>query len=201
MPMARFSGLAGVPPLRQDQPMDAIVEAALRKWPNVPHCYGWLALDARGDWYMRDERIQAAGPFPQVKGSRIEHDKLRDFIHRNYGHDGDGAWYFQNGPQRVYVALEAAPWVWRVDAAGSAGWRLSAHSGRAAMPTQAWLDENGRLFLDTDLGYGLVHTLDMGIAAAAVEAGAWRPQEMPFADMPARFGYRLSPAAAQQGAA
>ena len=36
--------------------MDAIVEAALRKWPNVPDCYGWLALDARGDWYLRDER-------------------------------------------------------------------------------------------------------------------------------------------------
>ena len=50
--------------------MDDIVKAALKKWPNVPHCHGWLALDARGDWYMRDDRIQAAGPFPQVKGSR-----------------------------------------------------------------------------------------------------------------------------------
>ena len=64
--------------------MDLLVEAALRKWPNVPHCHGWLALDARGDWYMRDERVQAAGPFPQVKGSVIRHDKLREFIHRNY---------------------------------------------------------------------------------------------------------------------
>jgi hypothetical protein len=53
--------------------MDLLVEAALRKWPNVPHCHGWLALDARGDWYMRDERVQAAGPFPQVKGSVIRH--------------------------------------------------------------------------------------------------------------------------------
>ena len=48
--------------------MDEIVKAALLKWPNVPHCYGWLALDARGDWYMRDDRIQHRGPFPQVKG-------------------------------------------------------------------------------------------------------------------------------------
>ena len=40
--------------------MDDIVKAALKKWPNVPHCYGWLALDARGDWYMRDERIRFA---------------------------------------------------------------------------------------------------------------------------------------------
>ena len=47
--------------------MDAIVEAALKKWPNVPHCYGWLALDARGDWYMRDERIQRAGQVILIK--------------------------------------------------------------------------------------------------------------------------------------
>ena len=55
--------------------MDEIVEAALRKWPNVPHCHGWLGLDARGDWYLRDERAQAAGAFGAVKGSLIEHEK------------------------------------------------------------------------------------------------------------------------------
>lgn len=169
--------------------MDAIVEAALRKWPNVPHCWGWLALDARGDWYMRDERVQAAGPFPQVKGSRIVHDKLREFIHRNYLHDEAGAWFFQNGPQRVYVELEAAPYVWRVDP----DFGVQAHTGQAAEPRSAWLDEHGRLFLDTALGFGLVHTLDMGHAAEAVEAGRWLPQELAFAEMPARFGYVLTP--------
>ena len=96
--------------------MDDIVKAALLKWPNVPDCRGWLALDARGQWYMRDDRIQAAGPFPQVKGSRIQHEPLLAFLHRNYESDGRGAWYFQNGPQRVYVELEAAPWVWRLQA-------------------------------------------------------------------------------------
>jgi len=171
--------------------MDAIVEAALRKWPQVPHCHGWLALDARGNWYMRDERIQAAGPFPQVKGSRIEHDKLRAFIERNYGCDDAGAWYFQNGPQRVYVELEAAPWVWRVDAA--TGWPVHSHTGLAAAVKDSWLDEHGRLFLTTDLGHGIVHTLDMGVAAQAVEAGDWQPGELPFAEMPARFGYVLRP--------
>jgi hypothetical protein len=171
--------------------MDAIVEAALRKWPKVPHCHGWLALDARGNWYMRDERIQAAGPFPQVKGSRIEHDKLRAFIERNYGCDEAGAWYFQNGPQRVYVELEAAPYVWRVDAAP--GWPLRSHSGLAAQVQGCWLDDAGRLFLHTDIGFGLVHTLDMGIAAQAVEAGDWVPADLPFAQMPARFGYTLKP--------
>ncbi|MBE0546952.1 MAG: DUF2946 family protein [Rubrivivax sp.] len=171
--------------------MDDIVKAALLKWPHVPHCYGWLALDARGHWYMRDDRIQAAGPFPQVKGSRIAHDKLLAFIHRNYTHDEHGAWFFQNGPQRVYVELEAAPYVWRIDAA--AGWPVQAHTGQPARVQGSWLDESGRLFLDTDLGFGLVHTLDTGIAAQAVEAGAWAPGEMPFADMPGRFGYTLRP--------
>jgi hypothetical protein len=119
--------------------MDEIVEAALRKWPNVPHCYGWLALDARGDWYMRDDRIQAAGAFPQVKGSRIRHDKLLGFIHRNYAADAQGAWYFQNGPQRVYVELEAAPWVWRVD-----GTQVQSHTGRAAhVLTPGWTTTAG----------------------------------------------------------
>ena len=58
--------------------MDEIVKAALRKWPNVPACRGWLALDARGDWYMRDDATQAAGAFPAAKGSRLQHDKLID---------------------------------------------------------------------------------------------------------------------------
>jgi hypothetical protein len=178
--------------------MDEMVKAALRKWPNVPHCHGWLALDARGSWYMRDERIQAAGPFPRVKGSRILHDKLLEFIHRNYSHDEAGAWFFQNGPQRVYVQLEAAPLVWRLDAADG-GWAVHAHTGQAARVAACWLDESGRLFLDTDIGYGLVHTLDTGIAAQAVEHGAWQPQEMAFADMPARFGYVLRPQPASAG--
>ena len=171
--------------------MDDIVKAALLKWPSVPHCYGWLALDARGNWFMRDDRIQAAGPFPRIKGSRIEHEKLREFIHRNYAHDDAGAWFFQNGPQRVYVELEAAPFVWRVQ--DEPGWPVQAHTGAPATLQASWLDEQGRLFLDTDLGFGLVHTMDMGLAAQAVEAGAWRPQELPFAEMPARFGYRLQP--------
>jgi hypothetical protein len=173
--------------------MDEIVKAALKKWPNVPHCFGWLALDARGDWYMRDDRVQAAGPFPQVKGSRILHDKLKEFIHRNYEHDERGRWFFQNGPQRVYVELEAAPWVWRVDL-NEGAFTLSSQTGVVAQAKDAWLDEQGRLFVDSNLGFGLVYTLDTGIAAQAVESGAWSVRDgVPFAQMPARFGYVLSP--------
>ena len=174
--------------------MDEIVKAALKKWPNVPHCYDWLALDARGDWYMRDDRVQHVGPFPQVKGSRVLHDKLREFIHRNYEHDEAGAWYFQNGPQRVYVWLEAAPWVWRVsEAAGEPV--VTSHTGRAAGAVrEVLLDEHGRLFLATELGLGLVHTQDVGEAARWVESGRWVPQDVRFADLPARYGYGLRPA-------
>ena len=172
--------------------MDEIVEAALRKWPNVPACRGWLGLDARGEWWLRDERAQAAGPFPQVRGSRIEHAGLREFIARNYERDAaSGGWFFQNGPQRVYVELEASPWVWRVDAAGG----LESHTGRAARYEAALLDEAGRLFVATDLGLGLVHTLDMAAAGEAVASGAWQVEEVRFASLPARYGYRLSPAA------
>lgn len=170
--------------------MDEIVKAALKKWPNVPACRGWLALDARGNWYMRDDRVQAAGPFPRVKGSRIEHDKLREFIHRNYARDDDGAWFFQNGPQRVYVELEAAPFVWRV---APQDFGLTSHSGQPGRVRSTWLDESGRLFLDADIGFGLVHTQDMHEAARAVEAGLWMPEPLDYAAMPARFGFVPSP--------
>ncbi len=60
--------------------MDDIVLQAMAKWPNVPDCYGWLGLDNRGNWYMRDDRAQAAGAFgsgqPGAKGSLLQHDKL-----------------------------------------------------------------------------------------------------------------------------
>jgi hypothetical protein len=175
--------------------MDDIVKAALKKWPNVPHCHGWLGLDARGDWYMRDDRTQAAGPYPQVKGSRIEHDKLKEFIHRNYACDEAGCWFFQNGPQRVYVELEAAPWVWRLHAPAGGSVSLFSHTGLPAGFRSAWLDEHGRLFLDTEHGLGLVHTLDMETASSAVERGEWPVTEAPFATLVHRFGFRLSPAA------
>ena len=173
--------------------MDDMVKAALKKWPNVPHCRGWLALDARGEWYMRDDRVQAAGPFPQVKGSRILHDKLREFIHRNYAADERGAWFFQNGPQRVYVELEVAPWVWRLEPDADGGARITSHTGLPARFGSACTDEQGRLFVVTDHGLGLIHTLDMGTAADQVERGTWQVSEVRFADLPSLHRYRLSP--------
>jgi hypothetical protein len=175
--------------------MDDIVRQAIAKWPHVPHCYGWLGLDARGNWFMRDDGTQAAGPFPLSKGSLLKHEKLIEFIHRNYDCDAQCQWFFQNGPQRVYVELEVTPWIWRLDP----GPIVTAHSGRPAQPRRCFTDEHGRLYLDTDLGFGLVHTLDMSEAADAVERGLWVPQEAAAADLPRRFGYVCSPAALRQG--
>lgn len=79
----------------------------MAKWPQVPHCYAWLALDARGQWRMRDERAQALN----LPGDTIRNAALQQFINRNYGVDDEGRWYFQNGPQKVYVDLEATPYI------------------------------------------------------------------------------------------
>jgi len=175
--------------------MDDIVKQALAKWPNVPHCYGWLGLDARGNWYMRDDRTQAMGPFRAAKGSMLRHDKLIDFIHRNYEHDDEGQWFFQNGPQRVYVELEAAPLVWRVaEEADGGGFSVTAHTGTAAKVSGCLLDEDGRLYLASPMGLGLVHTQDVGIAAEAIERGIWTPEPVQASELPLRFGHVLSPA-------
>ncbi|GAB1388247.1 hypothetical protein MASR1M6_04280 [Rubrivivax sp.] len=72
---------------------------------------------------------------------------------------------------------------------------MQTHTGRAAQVQSAWLDEAGRLFLLSELGFGLVHSLDMLAAADALEAGAWPLQPCAFADMPQRFGYVLRPQA------
>ena len=120
--------------------MDDIVKQALAKWPNVPYCYGWLGLDARGNWRMRDERAQHLN----LPGDKLNHAALVAFIVRNYAADERGCWYFQNGPQRVYVQLEATPYIVRTDPA--TGWLL--HTGAAlGLIDEAVLTASGALVL------------------------------------------------------
>ena len=180
--------------------MDDIVKQAMHKWPNVPDCFGWLGLDERGQWFMRDDAAQAQGAFtsgqPGAKGSLLTHSKLMEFIARNYESDSSGRWYFQNGPQRVFVELQAAPWVWRLDEKG----RIQSHTGRVAQYQACLLDETGRVYLNTDLGLGLVHSMDVNTVAQRIEAGEWSPQEVLAADLPERFGYVRSPQALSQEA-
>jgi hypothetical protein len=122
--------------------MDEIVKQAIAKWPNVPHCYGWLALDARGNWRMRDERAQHLG----LKGDKITQAALLGFINRNYACDERGCWYFQNGPQRVYVTLEATPFVARTDPLHGLLLQTGAAMGRL---DAAYLTESGELILQS----------------------------------------------------
>ncbi len=177
--------------------MDDIVRQAMAKWPKVPHCFGWLGLDARGNWYLRDAEAQSQGPFsggpPQAKGSLLQHEKLIAFIGRNYSCDDSGQWYFQNGPQRVFVELEATPWIWRV----ADDFGVTAHTGQSARVQRCFLDAEGRVYLETDIGFGLVHSLDMLHAADAIESGLWVPQQEVVQAMPARFSYVVSPQAMQ----
>jgi hypothetical protein len=128
--------------------MDEIVLRAIQKWPNVPAVYGWLGLDGRGNW--------------SIKGERVVNPAITSFIGRNYARDDNGRWFFQNGPQRVFVTLAYTPLVYRTqrDAAGGLG--LIAHTG--ALPTDprdVFLDENGALLAHTELGVGLIQDQDL----------------------------------------
>jgi hypothetical protein len=151
-------------------------------------------------WTPSLKRRCAAGPFPQVKGSRITHDKLLAFIGRNYTVDANGAAFFQNGPQRVYVELASTPWIWRLTQAEGA-LRVHSHTGEPASVHSAWLDEAGCLYLacdgrpggDARPRFGLVHSLDMMEAAQAVEAGAWPITACESGALPAQFGYVRQP--------
>lgn len=128
--------------------MDEHVLRGIARWPDVPAVFDWLSLDRRGSWRLR--------------GAPLSNPTLVAYINRNYAADETGRWFFQNGPQRVYVTLEYAPFVYRVEGAPP---RLSffAHTGESAVDLRrAWLDEGGSLLLETELGPGLVHDHDLG---------------------------------------
>jgi hypothetical protein len=130
--------------------MDEIVKQAMTKWPDVPNCYGWLALDARGTWRMRDEHTQAM----HLPGDKITNTALVGFINRNYQSDERGCWYFQNGPQRVYVMLAKTPYIAHTDPL----YGFVLHTGEPlSMIDDVWITENGDLLLKSD---GKVAMLD-----------------------------------------
>lgn len=169
--------------------MDEIVKAALIKWPNVPHCYGWLALDARGNWRMRDQRSQALN----LPGDTIRHATLLAFINRNYLPDARGCWYFQNGPQRVYVDLEATPYIARTAPTG-----FLLHTGAVLeSPQCAYFDAAGCLVLqaagtlaqidDRDLAECLSLLRMQGLAVSDEALCAWLEAGAPRAALALRL--------------
>ena len=173
--------------------MDDLVIKAMVKWPNVPDCYGWLGLDARGRWFMRDDAAQLAGHFVSgsllAKGSELKHEKLIHFIERNYCENTAGEWYFQNGPQKVFVELQATPWIYRLDSQ----YKITTHTGATANFEYALLDEAGHLYLKTEIGVGLVHSQDVYIAAQAIEENGWELQEIMIVEMLNKFNIVQSP--------
>lgn len=122
--------------------MDEQVLRSLIKWPNVPNCFGWLALDRRGQWRMRDEFAQAN----QLAGSVIQHTVLNEFISRNYARDSLGRYFFQNGPQRVFITLDATPWIARMIPSES-GIKLLTQCGEEIKPQGALSDEKGNIYI------------------------------------------------------
>jgi hypothetical protein len=147
--------------------MDDIVKQAMARWPNVPHCYGWLALDARGNWRMRDEAAQRAG----LPGDRLANAALVGFINRNYQCDERGCWYFQNGPQRVYVNLESTPFVARTDP--QAGFVL--HTGQPlSSPSHAFVTELGHVILQHEQIVAQVDDRDVAQVLSAMESDGER---------------------------
>lgn len=123
--------------------MDTQVLKAIAKWPNVPALFGWLKLDRRGRWLLQGESIAR----PQIT----------EFIARNYYADEEGRWFFQNGPQRVFVSLDYMPLVLRVKGDG-----LVTHTGQAVTsPKAAYLDEHGAVLLTCEHGPALLDDTDL----------------------------------------
>ena len=130
--------------------MDEIVKQGMAKWPNVPAVFGWLALNRRGHWL--------------IKGERVSNTIVADFIGRNYECDEQGRWFFQNGPQRVFISLDYAPFVYRLDWDDIAGAspRLETHTKHpVSQVAGAWIDEAGVVLIQSEHGIGIVDDRDL----------------------------------------
>lgn len=128
--------------------MDEAVLRGMAKWPEVPAVYGWLSLDRRGSWL--------------IKGDPTTNPTVAAFIGRNYERDSAGRWFFQNGPQRVFVAIEYTPFVYRVMNAEPSSPTLESHTGLAvASISGAWIDDNGALLIETEHGIGVIDDRDL----------------------------------------
>lgn len=142
--------------------MDEIVLKSMAKWPNVPDVFGWLGLDKRGNWRIKDEPVR--------------NPVIAEFIGRNYHFDERGRWFFQNGPQRVFVSLAYAPFVLRTCGNNKAP-RLETHTGVILdRVTGAWIDEEGTLVVRASGGQvGTVNDRDLAEVTSWFTDASGRP--------------------------
>ena len=146
--------------------MDEIVIRAMQKWPSVPNVFGWLRLDRRGNWLVKSRPSRDAQP----QFERISNAAVIDFIGRNYTHDGAGRWFFQNGPQRVFVTLEYTPFVYRLRGDRES---LETHTGLVAQEVRAaWIDDAGMLVFETELGPGVLLDRDLPALLDRIETAS-----------------------------
>ena len=157
----RFDSELRLHPPLQNIFMDDLVRAAMARWPNIPDIFGWLSLTATGQWRLHPDgkALCAETGHAYPAGESISNPQILAFINRNYSHDDSGRWFFQNGPQRVFARLDAAPLVFHTADDGN---RLQAHTGAYAAEVRSWLlDAAGHLYVATDLGPGLVAGRDL----------------------------------------
>jgi hypothetical protein len=78
-------------------------------------------------------------------------------INSSYFYDVDGSWFFQNGPQKVFVALDFTPYVIFAYRAGDE-LKLKTHSGTEIKK----IDE---IYLDSDLNFLITWDGRLGIVS------------------------------------
>lgn len=143
--------------------MDENVIAAMARWPNVPDVYGWLSLTASGLWRLHPRGDAWQEQNSGAAGESISSPQIIRFIDRNYTCDERRRWFFQNGPQKVYVRLDAAPYVLHT-AGNTCGdtVHLNTHTGLEDVTVEEWwLDDLGRLYARTEHGPGLIAGRDL----------------------------------------
>jgi hypothetical protein len=139
----------------------------------VPAVYGWLSLDRRGNF--------------RIQGERIGNAALRDFIARNYDCDARGRWFFQNGPQRVFVRLAYTPFVLHCR-----GEQLFDHCGEPVDPAATYQDDEGSILILGRRGIGLLD--DRDLARYAERNALDSAPRLVRREVAARFGFVAEPA-------
>lgn len=164
--------------------MDEDVRKSLARWPNVPAAYGWLSLSPRGEWRFHP----GGGAYSGGPGEPIGNTRIQAFMSRNYTHDDAGRWFFQNGPQRVYVRVDAAPLIVR----RTADARLLTHTGAAFGPVTHWvIDDMGRLYAQSAVGPGTIDDRDLAATCESLLLEDGAPAIDAIADLAVGQGMRL----------